>query len=88
MPYAVFSIVAMVAFAAWASSALHAVWLLRYVAPPREPYSLLFRGYLFFRDDTFVADGAPFVRRMRLSFAVFVAAACGLVALSPWVTSG
>ncbi len=65
------SIAGLVVFGAWLVAAVHAFLLLRHVAPPHTAMSLLFQGFRFFQQDTFLPSGHPIQRRFLLAVAVF-----------------
>lgn len=81
MPIVV-GLVALSAFVAWASAALHAVLLLRHVAPPRTAWSLAFQGWRFYDRSTFLESGWPLHRRFVLSAASFLGCVVLLVITS------
>lgn len=65
------AVLGMIALAAWASAAIHALLLLRHAAPPRSALSLAFQGWRFFDRDTFTPSGHPLHRRFVASFVLF-----------------
>lgn len=65
------AILGLLAFLAWASAAVHALLLLRHVAPPRSALSLAFQGWRFLDRSTFTESGHALHRRFVASFVAF-----------------
>lgn len=64
-------LVGLVVLGAWLVAAVHAFLLLRHVAPPHTATSLLFQGFRFFQQETFLPSGHALQRRFLGAVAVF-----------------